>query len=287
MHPAGRSLDTATPLLRRINVPFLGSLAIIVGAYVVAISMLRLVIVDTDVAATLSAMVIGAGPRVQRELEQRVPRSRVALVSYDGYSIRWWVLVVGGAVAIWLAESARILIEVRGGPAMAVSASARDALALLPVAAAFGVGILSGARSNRWPFLVASLAIVSGHLVGITTSDTVVSIATDRGTAGVVCQPGVPGSGASAPLYGSSEVDGAPCTDAPPDPIDALFGPGLAGQLLADELPILVLSGMVAMWWGSRTRSAFYLGHVAGMLDDADRAALMALAEDEGRRRHG
>jgi len=267
----------ANPLVRRLNLPFLGSLGLVVGSYVVALMALRLVIDDNEVAATLSAMVIGAGPRVQRELEQRLPRAPTPLVSFDGYRLHWWVLLTGGILAIWIAEAARIVIGVRGGPATDVSASVRDALTLLPVAAAVAIGILAGARSDRWPVFVAIAAIVIGHLLSVATSDRVVAFATASDGAALLCQP--------QPVSPPGTVDIDPCAEVPPDPRSSLFGTGIGASLLSDELPILVLAGMAALWWGSWMRYAFYLGHVAGSLDAADRAALLEIATEERRRR--
>ncbi|MCY7418215.1 MAG: hypothetical protein LH650_06915, partial [Chloroflexi bacterium] len=175
------------------------------------------------------------------------------------------------------AEGARIVIGVRGGPATDVSASARDALTLLPVAAAVAIGMLAGARSDRWPVFVAIAAILIGHLVSVVTSDRVVAFATASDGTAPLCQP-QPGS-----PPGAVEMD--PCAEVPPDPRSSLFGTGIGASLLSDELPILVLTGMAALWWGSRMRYAFYLGHVAGSLDAADRVALLAMATEERRRR--
>ncbi len=50
-------------------------------------------------------MVIGAGPRAHRELEQHIPSTQAPLVTFDGYRIRWWLLLACGVIAIWLAES--------------------------------------------------------------------------------------------------------------------------------------------------------------------------------------
>ena len=257
--------DTTIPLSRRLNVPFVASLATVVAAYVGLLALLRIVIPESEVAGTLAALVFGAGAWLQREFERRIRRPSMTLVSFDGYRIRWWIILILGAIGVWLAESARIWIQLSGGPATAVSASANDALTLLPVGASVVIGLLAGARSDRWPFVVVLSAVVAGHLLALATADQVVALAVGA---------------APPPTLGPG---GPP--DLPPNPVSGLFGTGLGATLLTDELPILVIVSLASLWWGARMRLAFYLGHLAGALNDADRSALVDLASHDAERR--
>jgi hypothetical protein len=135
----------------------------------------------------------------------------------------------------------------------------------LPVGASIVIGLLAGARSNRWPFVVVLGAVVTGHLIALATADQVAAVAV--GTA-------------PPPTFGTG---GPP--DLPPNPVSGLFGTGLGATLLTDELPILVIVSMASLWWGARMRLAFYLGHLAGALNNADRSALVDLASNEAERR--
>lgn len=253
------------PLSRRLNVPFVASLATVIVAYVALLAVLRIAIPESEIAGTLAALVFGAGAWLQREFERRIRRPSMTLVSFDGYRIKWWLFLILGAAGVWLVESARIWIQLTVGPATAVSASANDALTLLPVGAAIAVGLLAGARSDRWPFVVVLAAVVTGHLLAHATADQVAAFAV-----GLAPPPAI---GPGGPPY------------LPPNPVTGLFGTGLGATLLTDELPILMIVSLASLWWGARMRLGFYLGHLAGALKESDRSALVDLgSQDAGRR---
>lgn len=293
--------DTGTTvrrLLGRLDAPLLVTAAVVLIGYVAALAVLRILLDDTEVAGTLAALVIGAGPRIQRELEDVVPRTPDPVVSFAGYRLRWWLLLLAGAAAVWLAECLRVVLSLAGGPVTAVSQSLDAALTILPVAAAIGVGVLAGARADRWPIMVVALAIVGGHLLADFTRPGVVNVVRSGEPGLVLCPPTdapadatPPADGAPAvppPVGGADEDVGPvadPCAGAPPDPVPALLGTGFLGELLAGGLPLLALAGMASLWWGARMRLAFYFGRVARSLTEADRTALVEMASAEANRR--
>lgn len=69
----------------------------------------------------------------------------------------------------------------------------------------------------------------------------------------------------------------------PPNPVEFYFGPGALGFLASDRLPLLTVSAMVGLWYGTRTRLQAYLGGLLREVGPADRTAIVDLTFDAAR----
>lgn len=255
-----RTVLTRSTFARRLNMPFWTALAVVVAGYAVAFYVLRLVIPERDIAGTLAALVLGGGAYVQRVIETRLRQPAGPVVPMAGYLRPWYAVLLVGVAAIWLAQALVPWVELRGGPIFAVAASNIDTvLRLLPPAAAAGVGIFAGQRSDRWAPAVALGAVGAGWLLSSLTFSLVIGSAT----------------GSPGPL--------PPGVGEPPNPVEFYFGPGALGFLLSDQLPLLTVSAMVGLWYGTRTRLQAYLGGLLREVGPADRMAIVDLTFDAAR----
>lgn len=249
--------------IRRLNVPFLGALAIVIALYAMAFLILNALIPVEQMAGTLAALVLGGGAYVQRYLERRLNVAPGPVPTRAGYEKPWLLLLALSAVAIWLAQSVVPFFQLRVGPVTAVVSSVDNLLRLLAPAAALVVGVVAAQRSNRWPLLVTLAAVVAGWLLEGVTHGIVIGFATGTG--------GPP--------------TGPPGFELPPSPVDVYFGGGLLGYLFTSQLPLLIGAAMLGHWYGTRTRLQAYLGGLLREVRPEDREAIVAIAYDAARAR--
>ncbi|HUP83678.1 MAG TPA: hypothetical protein VM284_05770 [Candidatus Limnocylindria bacterium] len=249
---------------RRLNVPFLGALAIVIGLYALAFVLLNALIPVEQMAGTLAALVLGGGAYVQRYIERRLQVAPGPVPTRAGYEKPWLVLFVISAVAIWLAQSALPYLQLRVGPMAGVVSSVDSLLRLLAPATALVVGVVVAQRSDRWPLLVTLLAVVAGWLLEGITHGLVIGFAT--GTDGPPMAP--------------------PGVEMPPSPIDVYFGGGLLGYLVTSQLPLLIGAAMLGHWYGTRTRLQAYLGGLLREVRVEDRDTIVDMAYDAARSRN-
>lgn len=249
--------------LRRLNVPFLGALTIVIALYAVAFVVLNAVLPVEQMAGTLAALVLGGGAYVQRYLERRLNVVPGPVPTRAGYEKPWLVLFAISVVAIWLAQSALPYFQLRVGPMTAVLLSVDSLLRLLAPATALVVGVVVAQRSDRWPLLVTLAAVVAGWLLEGVTHGIVIGFAT--GTDG----PPV----------------GPPGVELPPSPVDVYFGGGLLGYLVTSQLPLLIGAAMLGHWYGTRTRLQAYLGGLLREVRPEDRDTIVDMAYDAARAR--
>lgn len=251
------------PPIRRLNLPFLGALGIVIALYAVAFVVLNAVIPVEQMAGTLAALVLGGGAYVQRYLERRLNVPRGPVPTRAGYEKPWLLLLVLSAAAIWLAQSALPYFQLRVGPMTAVVSSVDSLLRLLAPAAALLVGVVVAQRSDRWPLLVTLAAVLVGWLLEGVTHGLVIGFAT--GTDG-------------PPI-------GPPGVDLPPNPVDVYFGGGLLGYLVSSQLPLLIGAAMLGHWYGTRTRLQAYLGGLLREVSPEDRETIVDMTYDAARAR--
>lgn len=247
--------------VRRINAPFWLALLGAVVAYVVAFYVLRAILPQPEIAGTLAALVLGGGAYLQRELEARIRRAPSAPEPIAGYQKPWWLLLVIGVIAVWLATVFVPFAQLRFGPVTAVAQNLDTAIRLTPPAAALLVGAVVGQRADRYALLVILGAVFGGYLLAEWTSSAVAQLAT-----GVPAPPDVfmpPG--------------------APPDPRPIYLGDNLIAFLLDSRLPLLTLAAMLGFWYGTRTRLQAYVGGLLRAVRPTDRQAIVELAYEEAR----
>jgi hypothetical protein len=248
---------------RRLNVPFLVALAIVVGLYAAAFFVLHLLIPVDQMAGTLAALVLGGGPYVQRVIERRLRQPPGLVVTRAGYERPWFLLLAVSVVAVWLAQSALPFFQLRVGPMTAVVSSVDSLLRLLAPATALIVGVVVAQRSDRFALAVTVAAVVGGWLLDGLTYGLVVGFAT--GTDG-------------PPI-------GPPGVEMPPNPVDVYLGGGLLGYLLASQLPLLIVAAMAGHWYGTRTRLQAYLGGLLREVEPEDRETIVELTYEAARAR--
>ena len=252
------------PPIRRLNLPFLGALCIVIALYAVAFVVLHALIPVEQMAGTLAALVLGGGAYVQRYLERRLNVPRGLVPTRAGYAKPWWLLLVLSAIAVWLAQSALPYFQLRVGPMTAVVSSVDSLLRLLAPATALVVGVVVAQRSDRWPLIVTLMAVVAGWLLEGITHGIVIGFAT--GTDG-------------PPI-------GPPGVDLPPSPADVYFDGGLLGYLVTSQLPLLIGTAMLGHWYGTRTRLQAYLGGLLREVRPEDRDTIVDMAYDAARARN-
>jgi hypothetical protein len=253
----------AAPQLRRLNVPFLGALAIVIGLYAVAFFALNALIPVEQIAGTLAALVLGGGAYVQRAIEHRLRVPPGPVLTREGYQKPWFVLLAISVVAIWLAQAAFPYFELRVGPTTDVISSFGSFLRLLAPTAAFVVGTVVAQRSDRWPLAVTLVAVVAGWILEGVTHGLVLGFAT--GSGGPPIAP--------------------PGFEMPPNPVDVYFGGGLLGYLMTSHLPLLIAAAMIGHWYGTRTRLQAYLGGLLRDVEHDDREAIVDMTFDAARAR--
>lgn len=246
------------PSIRRLNVPFLGALAIVIGLYAVAFVALNALIPVEQMAGTLAALVLGGGAYVQRYLERQLRVPPRPLLTREGYQKPWFVLLAISVVAIWLAQAAFPYFELRIGPTADVISSFGSFLRLLAPAAAFVVGAGVAQRSDRWAFGVTLAAVLGGWVLEGVTHGIVLGFTT--GTDGPPVAP--------------------PGFDMPPNPVEVYFGGGLLGYLVSSHLPLLIAAAMLGHWYGTRTRLQAYLGGLLREVRPEDRETIVEMAYD-------
>ncbi len=252
------------PPARRLNLPFLAALAIVIGAYAVAFLILRALMPSDfeQMAGTIAALALGGGAYVQRQIERRLRIPVGPVPTRAGYQKPWAVLLGLSIVAIWLAQSANPFLSLRGGPATAVFLSVGSLLTVIAPATALVVGVVVAQRSDRWPLAVTLVAVVAGWLLEGVTFGLVIGFATNT-------DPGLM----------------PPGLDMPPNPVDVYAGGGLIGYLLASELPLLIGAAMLGHWYGTRTRLQAYLGGLLRDVEPDDREAIVDIAYEAARAR--
>ncbi len=256
---------------RTLNAAFLLSLLIVCSGFAAAFLVLRLLIPQTEIAAGIAGLFLGAGPSVQRTLEARLPRPTLPLPSLSGYERPWAVILLLGTVSVVMATVAAPVGSLLGGPLTVVAGNLAALLALLPPAVGFAVGLYAGARSDRHATLVALAAVVLGYVVGTAVTGPFIDLVTG---ASATAPPGVPGA-PGAP--------GAP-PGAPPDPRPILLGDGVGAFLLDNRLPLLVISSLLGVWRGQQSRLSGYVSFLLAMMPPSSRAAVVELAYEEGQR---
>jgi len=254
---------------RTFNAAFFLSLLIVCLGFAAAFLLLRILIPQTEIAAGIAGLFLGAGPSVQRMLEARLPRATVPLPSLSGYERPWVLILVIGVLATAVATMAAPIGSFVGGPVTAVAGNLAALLALLPPAVGFAVGLFAGARSDRHGMLVALGAAVLGYLLGSAVAGLVMDIITGGPP------PGAPGLATGLPTSPPG---------APPDPRPILLGEGLGAFLLDNRLPLLIMSALLGVWRGQQGRLSGYLAHLLAAMPPSARGAVVELAYEEGRR---
>ncbi|MDL2335536.1 MAG: hypothetical protein QFC55_05850, partial [Chloroflexota bacterium] len=199
------------PPARRLNLPFLAALAIVIGAYATAFLILRALVPKDfeQMAGTVAALSLGGGAYVQRQIERRLRIPVGPVPTRAGYQKPWAVLLGVAIVAIWLAQSANPFLSLRGGPMTAVFLSVGSLLTVIAPATALVIGVVVAQRSDRWPLAVTLVAMVAGWVLAGVTYGLVIGFATNTDPG--LLPPGV---------------------EMPPNPVDVYAGGGLIGHLL-------------------------------------------------------
>ncbi|CAN5731662.1 hypothetical protein BH24CHL8_BH24CHL8_10650 [soil metagenome] len=247
---------------RTLNAAFLLSLLIVCSGFAAAFLVLRLLIPQTEIAAGIAGLFLGAGPSVQRTLEARLPRPTLPLPSLSGYERPWAVILLLGTVSVVMATVAAPVGSLLGGPLTAVAGNLAALLALLPPAVGFAVGLYAGARSDRHGTLVALVAVVLGYGAGTVATGPLIDLVTG---ASATAPPTVP-------------------PGAPPDPRPILLGDGVGAFLLDNRLPLLVISSLLGVWRGQQSRLSGYVSFLLAMMPPSSRVAVVELAYEEGQR---
>ena len=253
------------PPARRINVPFVAALSIVILVYAAAFLTLRALMPKEleQMAGTIAALTLGGGAYLQRQIEKRLRLPVGPVQTRDGYQKPWAVLLVLSIAAIWLAQSVGPVLSFQGGPLTEVVSSVASLLTILAPAIALGVGVVVAQRSDRWPLAVTLVAVSVAWVLDGLTHGLVIGFAT--GTSG---PPGAP-----------------PGVEMPPDPRDIYFGGGLLGYLVTSQLPLLIGAAMLGHWYGTRTRLQAYLGGLLRDVAPDDRDAIVGIAYDAAQAR--
>ena len=249
-----------TQVVRRINAPFWLALLGVILAYVAAFYVLRALLPQPEIAGTLAALVLGGGAYLQREIESRIRRTIDAPEPLSGYQKPWWLLLLIGALAVWIATVFVPFAQLRFGPVTAVAQNLDTVIRLAPPAVALLVGVVVGQRAHRYALAVLLGAVLAGYLLAEWTTPAVAEVAT-----GVPTPPG-----AFSPPPG-----------APPDPRAIYLGDNLIAFLLDSRLPLLTFAAMLGFWYGTRTRLQAYVGGLLRAVRPAERKAIVDLAYDE------
>ena len=251
--------------VRRLNLPFWASLALVIAGYVLAFYILRLLIPQQEIAGTLAALVLGGGAYVQGAIERRLRAPRAPVVPLAGYQRPWWMLLLAGALAIAAAQLFVPWAQLSGGPVTAVSPNVAVVIGLLPALVVLLVGAAVGQRVDRYGFAVVLGAVVIGYVLGEWLKPLAI-----QGATGVPTPPN-----SFPPGFGSPDV--------PPDPRPAFLGEGYVRFLLENPLPLLTAAAMAGLWYGTRTRLQAYLGGLLRMVRPEDRGAIVALTFETAR----
>jgi len=259
---------------RTLDAAFLLSLLIVCVGFAASFLILRSLVPQTEIAAGIAGLFLGAGPSVQRTLERRLPRPTVPLPSLSGYEQPWPLILVLGTLSVMVLTVAVPIGSLAGGPTTAVAGNLAALLALLPPAIGFTVGLYAGARSDRHGTLVALAAVVVGYVLGTAATGPLIDLVMG---APALAPPGVP-PGPSGP----SGVPAAP--SAPPDPRPMLLGDGLGAFLLDNRLPLLIMSSLLGVWRGQQGRLSGYVAFLLAAMPPSTRSAVVELAYEEGQR---
>jgi hypothetical protein len=233
---------------------------VVVVLYAAAFFLLRALIPEQDMAATLAATVLGGGPYVQRSIERRLPRRQGPTITIAGYQRSWLLLFVIGVLAIWAASSAVPWAQLRFGPVTAVSSTIDTFLKILPLAVALVFGIHVGQRCDRYGLAVVIAATGAGFLLAWASTGLVFGLAT----------------GTPAP----PDMGLPPGLGPPPDPRPQYLGDGFVRFLADSQLPLLATAAMLGFWGGARTRLAGYVGSLLGDVSPDERQAIVELAHE-------
>ena len=251
--------------VRRLNLPFWASLALVIAGYVLAFYSLRLLIPQQEIAGTLAALVLGGGAYVQSAIERRLRAPRGPVVPLAGYQRPWWMLLVAGALAIAAAQLFVPWAQLSGGPITAVSPNVATVIGLVPALVALLVGAAVGQRAERYGLAVLMVAVMAGYVLGEWLRPLAI-----QGATGVPMPPDL-----IPPEFGSPDV--------PPDPRPVFLGEGFVRFLLENPLPLLTVAAMAGLWYGTRTRLQAYLGELLRMVRPEDRGAIVALTFETAR----
>jgi len=252
--------STVDRALHRLNLAFWAAVGVTVLFYAVAFFVLRALIPEQDMAATLAATVLGGGPFVQRSIERRMPRRLGPTVTLSGYQQPWPLLLLVGVAAIWLASSVGPWAQLKFGAVTSVSTTIDTLLKVLPLGVALLVGWQVGQRSDRYGLVVVIIATAGGFLLAWATLGFVESLAT-----------GVP----TPPDMGLP-----PGLDLPPDPRPQYLGDGWVRFLAESQLPLLAAAAMLGFWRGTSSRLAGYVGSLLGEVSLDERQAIVDLAHE-------
>ena len=251
--------------VRRLNLPFWASLAVVIAGYVVAFYVLRLLIPQQEIAGTLAALVLGGGAYVQGAIERRLRAPRGPIVPLAGYQRPWWMLLVAGALAIAAAQLFVPWAQLSGGPVTAVSPNVATVIGLVPALIALLVGAVVGQRADRFGLAAVVGAVLAGYVLGEWLRPLAI-----QGATGV-------------PMPPDSLPPGLGSPDLPPDPRPVFLGEGFVRFLLENPLPLLTAAAMAGLWYGTRTRLQAYLGGLLRMVRPEDRGAIVALTFETAR----
>ena len=249
--------------------PFWLALAAVVGAYVVAFYLLRLLIGQNEIAGTLAALVLGGGAYVQRAIEQRLAQPPGPVLTPTGYLRSGLLILLLGAILISGAQALVAYLQLRIGPNAAVITSIDSLLRILPPAAAAVVGVIAGQRSDRHGLAVTLGAVLGGWLLSLLTVGAALSLATATPLPPDALPPdiGVP-----------------PTAGPPPDPNEHLIpGQPELSRLVASQIPLLTGVGLLGFWYGTRTRQQAYVGGLLREVGPADREAIVELTYEAAR----
>ena len=258
-------------LVRRINSPFWLALLGVVLAYVVAFYVLRALLPQPEIAGTLAALVLGGGAYLQRAIESRLRRLPAGPEPISGYQKPWWLLLLIGLLAVWLATVFVPFAQLRLGPITAVAQNLDTVIKLTPPAVALLIGVLVGQRADRYALVVVLGAVLGGYLVAEWTSNSVIALATGSPVPGGFPSDLPPGGPPGFPPV------------APPDPRPIYLGDNLIAFLLDSRLPLLTFAAMLGFWYGTRTRLQAYVGGLLRAVRPEDRKVIVDLAYEEAR----